>query len=97
MFRRYRIELIIAFVLGMVLTMFLCAKMQAGTRDAMAHDRADRVLMPAFISAMNDFNMHHQAQESDHLQKMDAGDMKRWKAARDAWRKLDAEMSDAGF
>jgi hypothetical protein len=97
MFRRYRIELIVAFLLGMLLTMGLWSKMSGASRDAMEHDRADRVLMPAFISAMNDFNMHHQVRESDHLQKMDAGDMKRWRAARKAWKDLEEAMNDAGF
>lgn len=97
MFRRYRIELIIAFLLGVIVAMGLISVARGATFDAMAHDRADRVLVPAFISAMNDFTMHHETGDANHLRKLDAGDLKRWKAARKAWHDLEEAMGDAGF
>ncbi len=97
MFRRYRVEFFVAFFLGMLLTMGLISIARGATRDAMAHDRADHVLIPAFISAMNDFSMNHTTGDKDHLLKVDAGDVKRWKAARKAWHDLEEAMNDAGY
>jgi len=61
------------------------------------HRRADGVLAPRFIAAMNEFQLAHNPNDADHFLKVSAKDKQRWKAAVDAWRELEHAMRDAGY
>lgn len=98
MWRRYRIELVISIVLGIGAALVFPWPLQ-GERsiDAAAHDHAEHVLFPLFVSRMNEWLFNHPMSDPDHLKKFDAKDVKRLQAARQAWHDFDEEMKRAGY
>jgi hypothetical protein len=66
-----------------------------------AHKYADGVLMPRFTAAVNDYAYQHPqdkpGREWEHCARLDAGDMKRWRLVREAFKELDQAMKRAGY
>ncbi len=66
-----------------------------------AHKYACGVLLPRFVAAVNDWRYQHPedrpGQAWEHCHKLDAGDVKRWRVVREAFRELDQAMKRAGY
>lgn len=87
--------LILILAMG-VLFCGLAAK--AKTADQDAHERADTILFPRFTAAINTWSRQHgYSNDPGHFQKLDAGDLKRWKEAQKAWHEYEQAMKDAGY
>lgn len=95
--RRHRVEFIISFVLAVAVTFGLCRLQAARSLDAIAHDHAEHVLWPAFVSAMNAWVFNHPMSDPQHLHNLDVKDLKRFEAARKAWKEFDEEMKLGGY
>lgn len=95
--RRHRVEFVISLILGVAVACGVCRLQAARSIDAAAHDHAEHVLFPLFVSRMNDWLFNHPMSDPDHLQKLDAKDVKRLQAARQAWHDFDEEMKRAGY
>jgi hypothetical protein len=69
----------------------------AADQDAIeSHRYADSVLGPRFHAAYNDWAYQHPA-KPDHARGLDAGDVKRWRLARNAFKELDSAYKRAGY
>lgn len=64
--------------------------------DVDTHRRFDGVLYPEFQARMNDWVIGHPLNPG-HEQTVNAGDVKRWQAARAAWRELDDAAKALGY
>lgn len=66
-----------------------------------AHLYAERVLVPKFISVMNDWTSQHPqdapGKEGEHANRLSRGDHARWQAVKKTWRDLDEAMKRAGY
>lgn len=98
MLRRFKFELIITVVLAVAASTAFLRIASAGERfDAAAHDHAEHILYPAFIAKMNEWMFNHPMSDPAHLRKLDVADLKRYQAARQAWKEFDEEMKRAGY
>jgi len=63
-----------------------------------AHRRADAVLYPLLIAAMNDYGLNHgDPNGPGHLDRMDAKDKERLKTLREAFYTWDEAIRQAGY
>jgi hypothetical protein len=93
-------------LMGLLTLAALLAVLAAGGEDsprvpAEAHRYADGVLGPRFHAAFNEWSYRHprdpEGREWEHCRRLDAGDVERWRRARDAFRDLDAALRRAGY
>ena len=62
------------------------------------HVHADAILFPAFVAVLNEYALQHPSlTDMSHYRKLDAKDLKRWRAVREAFKTLDDAMRDAGY
>lgn len=66
-----------------------------------AHAYADGILVPLFIGSTNQWIVRHPTdpvgKEYAHCKRLDAGDVKRWKQVRLAFKNLDRALKQAGY
>ncbi len=87
------IEFLVAILL-LVFGLLLC-RLAAGDATS-AHIYADHVLYPKLISALDDYALQHSSKPG-HEKVLNAGDVKRWRAVREAFKELDRKYGEAGY
>jgi hypothetical protein len=66
--------------------------------DREAHQRADAILWPAYVSVSNDWALNHgQVSDPSHLERVDAQDKKRFDAMCKAFEAWHDAMKQAGY
>jgi hypothetical protein len=94
--RRKRRRIVLATVLLVLAVAIGMARSREESETVKAHVELDKILYPRFYAAVNDWALRHPGQP-DHERNLDAGDMKRWQAVRDAWHDLDAAARRMGY
>jgi hypothetical protein len=83
-------------ILVLIAAALIAAKIPLDGREA--HQRADAVLWPAFISISNDYALQHGfVTDSGHLDKIDAKDKQRFDATVQAFKAWQDAMKQAGY
>jgi hypothetical protein len=69
---------------------------RARPEGAEAHQRADAVERPAFAAAFNEWVLEH-PKGPEEWRGLDAGDVRRFRAVREAWRRMEEGYRAAGY
>ena len=88
----------LAIALGILATIIvlLADRTRIPHSPAAAHEHADRILMPKFVVAFNEWALSHPG-DGEHFERIDAGDVARWREVTEAFRELSRAYKAAGY
>lgn len=83
-------------MLSLLLTMAIASKLPVDSVDA--HRRADGILYPRFMAAMNEFALDHgEPNDPGHFDKLHTQDVEHIRAVRETFKAWDQAMKQAGY
>jgi hypothetical protein len=91
--KRFRLATAVLFLAGWVSWL-----VSGAVIDREAHRRADSILWPLLVAAMNEYGQTHGGpNQPGHLDALDAKDIERIKNVRQAFREWSKAMEQAGY